>query len=85
MGRPKSSEGVFSITSPGITERVSASAPSLGAAFSKAQNIAYGLQCELKKNPDEADVTISIRRLGSETLLGRVIVQRELIATASFA
>ena len=73
--------GVFNISSPGLTARVSASAPGLGAAISKAQNLATGLQRELRATEDEDDVTLTIRRLGSEELLARVIVRRDVIET----
>lgn len=73
--------GTFSITSPGISERVEESSSSFGAAVSKAQNIATRLQRELKASDGEEDVKITVRRLDSTEVLAEVLVQRELIAT----
>ena len=71
--------GKFEIRSPGISERVDASAPSLGAALSKAQTIGSRLQRELMATEDE-DVTISIAPIGGERL-ARVVVRRDVIET----
>lgn len=84
MKRNRETTGTFSITSPGIAERVSASAPSLGAALSKAQTIGIRLQRELRSDDAEEDVSISIRQLGDEKLVGRVDVHRDVIATSTF-
>lgn len=77
--RRTQSTGAFSITSPGISERISTSAPGLGAAISKAQNLAFGLQRELKST-EEDDVVIRITPLGGE-MAARVVVRRDVIET----
>lgn len=78
--RRTQSTGAFSITSPGISERISTSAPGLGAAISKAQNLAFGLQRELKSTEGEDDVVIRITPLGGE-MAARVVVRRDVIET----
>ena len=75
----RSAEGTFGITSPGLSERISTSAPSLGAALCAAQTIAVRIQRELRASDDE-DVTISIRPLGGETA-AEVVVRRDVIET----
>lgn len=82
----RGSEGAYSITSPGITERVNTSAISLGAALSKAQTIGVRLQRELRASSGEEgdDVTISIRPLGRDQV-ARVVVRRDVILTFAFS
>lgn len=81
-GRRKAvgSSGTYGITSPGVSERVNTSAPGLGVALSKAQTIGVALQRELRANPDEDDVTITITPLGGNPS-ARVVVRRDVIET----
>lgn len=82
--RSRDSSGSYGITSPGISERISTSAPGLGMALSKALTLATRLQRELKASEGEEDVTISITPLGGE-LAARVVVRRDIIETFAYA
>ena len=73
-----SSGGSYTIKGKGINT----SAPSLGAALSKAQTIASRIQREIKRQ-DEF-LVLSIRRIGDDALLGRVEVQPDVILTQSY-
>lgn len=72
-GRDKS--GAYTIKGKGI----STSAPSLGAALSKALTIASRIQREIKRQ-DEFFV-LNIKKIGDDALLGRVEVQPDVILT----
>ena len=83
MARRRASSGAYGITSPGITERIDTSAPGLGIAMSKAQTLAGRIQRELKAQPDEEDVTITIQPLGGE-VAAHVVVRRDVIETRAY-
>lgn len=75
MGRQRTTEGQFIITSSGVE----ASASSLGAAMSKAQTLASRLQ-----KAGLLDVrSFYIRRLGEDRVLARVEAHPDVIVTIS--
>lgn len=76
--RQQSSEGAYSITAKGVNT----SAPTLGAAISKALTYAVRVQRELEEGEDVR--SLYIRRLGEEAV-GRVDVRKDLIQAFSLA
>lgn len=85
MPRRNAASGAYVISSPGITERIDASAETFGAALSKANTLGVRLQRELRADKDEEDVTLTVSKIGDPKALARITVTRTLIITVSYA